>query len=150
MEGTKIIHTHGHTHAYVAPDYSTVLADIRKDVGDCQSTVKDSIHLLQASQTNEFRHVIEKACDAEKEAIKANLEVRIKILESECSIKKEATDNTGKILREICELKEDGLRNRVADAERRLAESRVSAQFQSTLDRILVAIAGIPVVTPVA
>ncbi len=96
---TNDIATHGFpfapaaTHHHVHPhhhndDKLDILADIRKDIGDAQSTIKDSIQAFQLHNNIEFKHIAEKISDAERENLKATFEGRIKMAEMECKLTK--------------------------------------------------------------
>ncbi len=156
---------HSHNH-------SDILADIRKDIGDAQSTIKDNIQSMVLSQNVEFRHLDNRICETEKEAIKNALENRVKLMEVECSLSKEILNKAhqtekeihelkvtnllqfekmdDKIGRGFCELKESGLRAQLDCKRDELEALRCAANTQSSLDRILAAIAGIPVVSPLS
>lgn len=143
---------HSHNH-------SDELACIRKDIGDAQSTIKDSIQSLILSNNVEFRHLDNRICENEKESIKNTLENRVKLIEVECRISKEIAERAfandrqfAEVRKEIghgfCELKESGLQGRLDCMREEIATLRCAANSQSNLDRILTAIAGTPVVTP--
>ncbi len=142
-------HTHNH-HRH--NDHSGILADIRKDIGDAQSTIKDSVQNLLLSQNLEFRHVNDRICDTEKESIKATLENKVKLMEVQGFLAKEISDKTCMLEKEMkegfSEIKTSALQARLDCTRDELSALRCSSGMQSTLDKILAAIAGIPVVTP--
>ncbi len=145
-------------------DKLDILADIRKDIGEAQSTIKDSIQAFQLHNSVEFKHIAEKISDAERENLKATLEGRIKMAEMECKITKEIGDKScgiekeiheskictlkqfEKVQEEICDFRRAEVQARLDASRDELAALRASASSQSSLDTILRAIAGLPVV----
>lgn len=73
--------------------------EIRADVHGVKADIRESIQNAQIQNVQQFAHVHEKACDAEKEAIKAQYEGKLQTIQ------------TGK-----------EVENRVTDAERMLGE----------------------------
>lgn len=82
---------------------------VRSDVQSVKSDVRESIQNLSIQNTQQFAHVHEKACDAEKEAIKAQYEGKLQTIQ------------TGK-----------EVENRVSDAERLLSQQGVG--FERNVD----------------
>lgn len=69
------------------------ICDLREAVAHTRADIRESIQNLSNQNTSQFAHVHEKACDAEKEAIKAQYEGKLQTLTSAQAVEKSIMDS---------------------------------------------------------
>lgn len=141
--GAHHSHGNGHGHSFSHVD---ILADIRKDIGNCESSIKDAVQRLTLSQSLEFRHVFDKTAEIKEETIHQGLEGRLKTEESKGFIAKEMSDKMCGIEKDLREMRQAAIQDRLNDAEAEVAAMKTTNSTQT----ILSAIAGLPVVASAA
>lgn len=67
-------------------------SEIRSDVQSVKSDIRESIQNHMIQNTTQFAHVHEKACDAEKEAIKAQYEGKIQTIQTGKEVENRISD----------------------------------------------------------
>lgn len=93
------------------------ICDLREAVAQTRADIRESIQNLSIQNTQQFAHVHEKACDAEKEAIKAQYEGKLQTIQTGKEVENRVSDferNADSrfteleksILRESCAIKE--------------------------------------------
>lgn len=80
------------------------ICDLREAVAHTRADIRDSIQSLQSSNSQQFAHVHEKACDAEKEAIRAQYEGKLQTIQTGKEVENRVSDLERNVDVRFCDL----------------------------------------------
>lgn len=120
------------------------IAEIRHDIGEAESDVKEAIQVQTAQRVVETLNLHDRICETEKSAIEAKYEGRLETLRGVKEVKEEIDHFKEEVFEEFCDFRRDmhdkfaNLRNEKLEDE--VDALRAKAQNASIVEQVLAAL----------